>query len=703
MFGARNICLHDIKLILSLQHIAHQSGYQDPLLIITDQENGGVNSIFDSTYIHQFPSAMGIITSNSPDMAFEVASATGQELSCLGVNWITGPVLDVLSNTRTQPLGVRSLGDDPQEVARYGMKFMEGYHDAGLATCGKHFPSYGNLEFLGSPLDMPTISETIDQLRLGALVPYSIAIKYGLDAMMIGACAMPNFVEGEDITYACLSHAVVSGLLRQEMGFNGVVMSECLEIESLYDSLGVGQAVCAGVCAGCDIFLICNSLPNQLEAMSGLRAGVSNGLVSFDQLQASAARIGQLKKRYTSWEKALNPEGTVGLERLRAKHEELSKRSYDASICVVRDQGGFIPLSTNISAQQALLLLTPLVALFHGTGDTQDDDRTLNFGSPESLRRVAWDTGKTYLEGETTFRQLGLSIAKQWPGKVLHTSYTASGMRPLHEGLVSSTSAVIVLTADANRNTYQYGFVKYVSTICRGQASAELPNGKPCIVVAVSSPYDFFKDVQIGTYVCTFDFTEQALDCLVRTLTGELKPSGIAPGMKPRSKQLETRRGKQKLRQTWLVEDFNEERDMEGLQQLLDTIYVASNGSTNGPDAGHLVSAISAEWFLTGTCPLVEHKHFIVRNSSTKVLYGFCATYTLPRIGRGSIGLILVDPQRRRMGIGHWLHRRASIHMRAQPGLQDVQFGSSFPALCPGVPLQPQPWSLVLQKWATER
>lgn len=178
------------------------------MLIALDQENGGVNSLFDEDYICQFPSAMGIAATGSPELAYEVANATAKEISAVGVNMIMGPVLDVLTNARYQPLGVRATGDDPQEVSQYGIAAMNGYKDAGLTTCGKHFPSYGNLDFLGSSLDMPIITETIEQLSLSALVPFRNAIREGVDAMMVGGCAMANASE-----FFCNDQQVRFGLM----------------------------------------------------------------------------------------------------------------------------------------------------------------------------------------------------------------------------------------------------------------------------------------------------------------------------------------------------------------------------------------------------------------------------------------------------------------------------------------------------------
>lgn len=174
---------------------------------------------------------MGIAATGSRDLAYEVAKATAEEVAACGINLIMGPCLDVLTNARNQPLGVRTHGDDPQEVSAYGVASMNGYKKAGVATMGKHFPSYGSLEFLGSALDVPTITESLEQLSLNALVPFRNAIREGLDAMMVGGCAMNS--AGLNVMHACLSEQVVNDLLRNELHFEGVVISDCLEMEAL--------------------------------------------------------------------------------------------------------------------------------------------------------------------------------------------------------------------------------------------------------------------------------------------------------------------------------------------------------------------------------------------------------------------------------------------------------------------------------------
>jgi beta-N-acetylhexosaminidase len=238
------------KLCYELQKIAHNSGHPVPLAIGIDQENGGVNSLFDEIYIRQYPSNMGMAAAGSTDLAFQVAKATAQEIAACGINWIFGPCLDVLTNARNQPLGVRTAGDDPQEVSAYGVAFMKGYQEAGV-------------EFLGSTLDVPIITESLEQLSLSALIPYRNAIREGLDSMMVGGCAMAS--AGLNAMHACLSEQVVDGLLRTDLKFDGVVVSECLEMDALSHNIGVGGGTVMAVNAGCDVVLLCRSFSVQQE------------------------------------------------------------------------------------------------------------------------------------------------------------------------------------------------------------------------------------------------------------------------------------------------------------------------------------------------------------------------------------------------------------------------------------------------------
>jgi beta-N-acetylhexosaminidase len=641
-----------------------------PLAIGIDQENGGVNSLFDEIYVRQYPSNMGVAAAGSTDLAFEVAKATAQEISACGINWIFGPCLDVLTNARNQPLGVRTAGDDPQEVSAYGVAFMKGYKEAGVVTLGKHFPSYGNLEFLGSTLDVPIITESLEQLSLSALIPFRNAIRQGLDSMMVGGCAMSS--AGLNAMHACLSEQVVDGLLRSDLNFDGVVVSECLEMDALSHNIGVGGGTVMAVNAGCDVVLLCRSFSVQQEAIKGLKTGLENAMISKSRIYNSLQRVLEMKLKCTSWEKALNPPGISLLETLQPSHTALSTKAYNGSITVVRDKNRLLPLSNLLENEEELLLLTPLVKPLAASAASRALSESAAEKSPEP---AAWERTASVMSGERVFRELGRSLARQRNGRVLHTSYTANGVRPVHENLINRASAIIVLTADANRNLYQHGFTKHVSMICNMQyTTGGEKREKPLIVVAVSSPYDFAMDTSIGTYICTYDFTETALNSLVKVLYGELSPTGTLPGTISKSQKL------QHSRQHWLVEQFNEERDA----RALDNLVTAVMEGTPPNQRSELSSATSNSFILHHQ--EVDEAHFVVRNSSTQALYGFCSTYFFKTTGTGVIGALFVDPGRRKLSIGHSLHNRAIRTLLQKEGIKRFQLGSRLPSVFLGIP-----------------
>jgi beta-N-acetylhexosaminidase len=654
-----------------LQNIAHKAGHPVPLAIALDQENGGVNSLFDEIYIRQFPSAMGLAATGSKKLAKEVAKATAQELSAVGVNWILGPVLDVLTNVKNQPLGVRTTGDDPQEVSAYGVEFMRGYQEAGLATCGKHFPSYGNLEFLGSQTDVPIITDSLEELSHSAFVPFRTTISQGLDAIMVGGVAVAS--SNMNVMHACLSEQIVHDLLRNEMHFEGVVVSECLEMEALSHNIGVGGGTVMAVKANCDVILLCRSYTAQQEAINGLKLGVENGMIDRSRIHQSMRRVLAMKSRCTSWEKALNPAGISYLTQLQPLHTSLSTAAYNGSITVVRDQRQLLPLSRLLGQEDELLLLTPLLKPLPASAAYRMLSETPDGTTPE--QNSGWDTNSSIMSGERVFREFGRAMSRQRSGRVLHTSYTANGLRPIHEDLINRAAAVIVVTADAGRNLYQNGFTKHVSMICR---MASTINGdrreKPFVVVSVSSPFDFAFDQSIGTYVCSYDFTETALQALVRVLYGEMQSTGSLPGSISASQKLH------EARQHWLVENWNEDRDSYPLEVLLKA--VRERRSYSGQS---ILAGVSSNTFLLRNAD-VEETHFVVRNSSTKELYGFCSTYYFRSDGVAAIGAIIVDPNRRKLSIGHSLHNRAIRSLLQRKGVKRLQLGTRMPSILLGLP-----------------
>ena len=500
--------------------------------------------------------------------------------------------------------------------------------------------------------------------------------------MMVGGCAMSS--AGLNVMHACLSEQVVDGLLRSDLKFDGVVISECLEMEALSHNIGVGGGTVMAVNAGCDLVLLCRSFSVQQEAIEGLKLGIENSVISKERIRNSLRRVLTMKARCTSWEKALNPPGLGLLSALQPSHTQLSTKAYNNSITVVRDKNHLLPLSNIIEPEEELLLLTPLVKPLAASAATRALSETVAAGSPEP---AVWERSASMMSGERVFRELGRSLARQRSGRVLHTSYTAHGVRPVHENLINRASAVIVLTADANRNLYQHGFSKHVSMICQNNMVGGEQREKPLIVVSVSSPYDFAMDSGIGTYLCTYDFTETALNSLVKVLYGEISPTGSLPGTISQSQKLHS------SKQHWLVEQFNEERDSNGLDALIKA--VVDGASPN--QLSELSNANSNSFLLHH--PEVVEAHFVVRNSTTHTLYGFCATYFFKTTGTGVIGALFVDPSRRKLSIGNSLHNRAIRTLLQREGVKRFQLGTRLPSIFLGVPTVHGPERKRLRSW----
>lgn len=470
---------------------------------------------------------------------------------------------------------------------------------------------------------------------------------------------------GVNAMHACLSDQVVDNLLRGKMGFDGVVISECLELEPLGRNIGVQGGTVMAVNAGCDQIIVCRSYTGQQAAFNGLKLGLENGLITEWRLRQSLRRMLELKAKYTSWKQALAPDGINKLSALRNPHASLSTEAYRSSITIVRDRDRLLPLSNLLESDEECLILSPLLKPLPASAASQA--LAVQEESPGLLSNISFSAS------ETVFREFGRSLARQRNGRVLHAAYTANGLRPLHENLISRASAIIVITADANRNLYQHGFTKHVSMVCKLTQGAD-KREKPLVVVSVSSPYDFAMESSIGTYICTYDFTETALQALVNVLFGKLIPAGTLPGSLRQNQKVH------QSKQHWLVESWEKARSFNALDELL--AKMQQEPSSSGPSI--LSGCTSKTFFLHH--PAVEENHYVVRNSSTKVLYGFCSTYFFPSTGTGVIGSILVDPDRTNLSIGHSLHKRALKAFLQRSDTKRLQLGSRLPSIALGLP-----------------
>lgn len=351
---SRNVrdAMQVLELTQRLQMIAKEVGQRYPLLIAIDQENGIVQRLGEAVTI--FPGNMALGAIGTEDIAYKVALATGQELKALGINMNLAPVVDVNNNPANPVIGVRSFGEDPQQVARLGVAMVKGYHAAGIVSCLKHFPGHGDTA-VDSHLALPTIPYTLERLTAMELVPFRGGIEAGAECVMIAHVAFPALTERESLP-ATLSHAIVRGLLREQVGFNSVILSDCMEMKAISDTFGSERAAVMALQAGVDFVLVSHHYTQQRGSIEAIQAALQTQELSFHILQQAAEHVLRLKARYLSW-RDVPATGTVPIIIGCEKHVQLQSQAYELSTTLVRNDEGLLPL--RLDSGERIVVLSP--------------------------------------------------------------------------------------------------------------------------------------------------------------------------------------------------------------------------------------------------------------------------------------------------------------------------------------------------------
>lgn len=256
------------------------------LLIAVDQEGGKVSRVRDQVSAYPAP---GVLSGNV-DAVREAAYVTGQQVQQQGINVVLAPVADVLMPGGTGFLEQRSYGDDPQTVAAMVTASISGLQRAGVAAAAKHWPGHGGT-VEDSHEGLPSIAVTRDQWEVRDRIPFDAAIAEGVEIVMVGHLAMPN-LDSSGVP-ATVSSVLIDGLLRDELGFDGVVMTDALTMAGV-GSFDSGELAVGAINAGADILL----QPADLVASAeGLTQAAESGELPIERLDASVARVLRLKQR----------------------------------------------------------------------------------------------------------------------------------------------------------------------------------------------------------------------------------------------------------------------------------------------------------------------------------------------------------------------------------------------------------------------
>ena len=280
-----------------------------PLFISTDYEGGLVNELRQIT--GERPSEAAIGATQNPQVAYNAGYNAAQDLTSLGLNINFMPIVDVLTNPNNPGLPDRTFGSDPTLVTNMGQAYLKGLTDGGIVGCLKHFPGLGSAN-LDPHLALPTMNRSLATLNAIDFVPYRTMINEGIVPMVMVTHILNPQLDPNLPT--SLSPNVVTGILRNNLGFQGIIISDTLWMGGISNTYTLAQAAVLAVKAGTDLILGPRGLSDTANMLYGLHQAVMNGSISMNEIDASVTRILELKLKYhiLSKQQAIQMAGLMG-------------------------------------------------------------------------------------------------------------------------------------------------------------------------------------------------------------------------------------------------------------------------------------------------------------------------------------------------------------------------------------------------------
>lgn len=314
-----------------------QSLAKTPLWITQDMEFGAAMRVRGTT---RFTPAMGIAATQNPENAYLKGKITALEAKALGVHQVFAPVLDVNNNPDNPVINVRSFAGEPETVALFGNHFIRGIESEGILATAKHFPGHGDTD-TDSHLSLPTIIHGYDRLNSIELIPFRVNIQSGLQSIMSAHIAYPNISDniGRPST---LDETVLNRILVDSLGFNGMVVTDGLNMRGITDHYSPGEAVVLSLLAGADMMLMS---PDELTAISDVKRAVEMGRISEERIEHSVHKLLTLKKERDVFENHL-----VNIEHLTRDINTLNYQSIANSVArqsvtVLSNHGNILPIT----------------------------------------------------------------------------------------------------------------------------------------------------------------------------------------------------------------------------------------------------------------------------------------------------------------------------------------------------------------------
>lgn len=273
------------KLCAQIQELI-QAETGHPAFIVVDQEGGMVSRLPGDAV--NVPGAMALAATGDTENAARASEITIRQLRGLGLNFNMAPVLDVNNNPKNPVIGVRSFGDDPETVAAFGSASARPYEGSGVLCCGKHFPGHGDTA-VDSHLGLPRVKKTVEELEQVELIPFRRCVEENIPAIMISHVMFPN-IEPDQVP-CTMSRRIITGLLKEKMGYQGLILTDCMEMLAIQDHYGTPEGTVAAIQAGVDLAEISSTIGLEWAAAKAVNDAAARGELNLEEIRASVKKI----------------------------------------------------------------------------------------------------------------------------------------------------------------------------------------------------------------------------------------------------------------------------------------------------------------------------------------------------------------------------------------------------------------------------
>ncbi len=495
-----------------------------PLLVAADFERGLAMRMND---VPVFPDAMAFAATGNPANAERFGEIVAEESRAVGIHWNFFPIADVNINPNNPIINTRSYGEDPATVGEFAAAFIRGARAHGMLTTAKHFPGHGDTG-TDSHLGVPQVNANLARLQSVELPPFKQAIAAGVDAVMVAHVSVPA-LEPSPNKVATTSEKVIQGVLRQQLGFNGVVVTDAMDMRgltSLYPPQQgniAGRAAVDALKAGDDLLL----MPSDLDgAYRGVLEAVQHGEIPESRIDDSVQRILELKASL-----GLNKAREVDVQQVphvvsKPEDMQFARQVADEAVTLVRSNGKALPL--------ARMIPPPPIAGPYSTAPVQSSVQVVTIIMSDSVHGL-WGRGLENAikarRADATIFYVDSSLANPLSAPILQAVKDAG--KVVVAAYLSPVSGKQVMVNGKLQNTV--GLEQSQAYLFKQVMDLAAPK---TVVLAMGNPYLAVSFPEIQNYICTFSAASSSELSAARVLFGELQPHGrlpvTLPGIAPR-------------------------------------------------------------------------------------------------------------------------------------------------------------------------